>query len=1585
MAQGHLGVLITEIRRLAAPPGSGDVSDGELLERFTSRQDATAFAALVHRHGPMVLGACRRVLRQAEDAEDAFQATFLALIRQARSIDRRQSLGGWLYRVAYRAAMKAKRSASRRAERERRACRSPANGVVDEAAGRELLQVLDEELQRLPDKCRELAVLCYLEGRAQAEAARALGVSEATASTRMAQARALLQERLARRGLVFGAGGLAALLGPGQSLAALPVALVDATVQSGLRFLAGEAAGVVSAKVLSLVDGLGKAVFTKAKVLTLLLLTLAAAGGTGIFYHERSNTQASAAETPADPPAVQRAAQTDVKTPPPPLKGNAATANQKQKPPPGTPVITEPETFLTRPVALLAPSNEEILTLAFSADGKRLVGAGAGAGDEKPGQLKIWELPSGKVLASIRPLPSTRTVAFSPKGDVLASGEYGGAIKLRDPASGKELASLKGHAVGVNGLAFAPDGKFLASAGLDRVVKLWDVAGRQEAKTFYGHTDMVTGVAYFRNGRFIVSAGRDKTAKIWDVKTGKERHTLRGHEQFVEAVAVSPDDKLVVTSSGDNTVRFWNAETAAEIATLTLEATGQVPAGYTAGVYSLAFSPDGKFLAGGHADGTIRLWEVRTRTPVATLEKHAGPAWGLAFARDGTLLASGSIDKTVKLWSVPTFQEVSTLPATAPSQELKPVLAVAYAPDGKLLALATEDKTVELRNARTGDLVRVLEGHADVVTCLAFSGDGQMLASGGSDKTIKLWHTDTGKELHTLKGHSGWVHALAFTPDGKKLASGGYDKLIKLWDPATGQDLATLAGHKASVRALAIAPDGSCLAGGGADKIIRVWHLTPGSPSEPIALKGHEGTVRALAFSPAGILASGAEDGTVKLWEACTGKERVTLRGHTSDVLSLAFSRGGRTLVSGSLDKTVIVWDPIRGQMRGVLKGHTDAVTALTLHPYGEHLISGSADATLLRWLGASAHPPLTLQADAGNWFALFSPGGERLATAGSSGMITLWTRSLAPAQQREALQPGTYWDAAFSQDGRTMALATSAAVQICDPLSGEVRRTLQMEQRPLRSVALSPDGKFVAAGTGDFKNPDVPPDIRIFHVATGELAAKLEGHTAMNFRLCFSPDGKTLATACKDNTVRLWDVPSGKPRATLLGHTNRIRGLRFLPDGTLVTASWDGTVRFWDVTTARQVKIWTVDLRLDMLDVNAAGTLLAAAEAAGQGERPSKLKIWDVASGAEKLELQGHDHGIYGLAFARGAPGLVAVGGQMGAFGELHYWDLNTGQLRVTHKTPAQVLQNVALSPDGKRVVAVSTKVLSSWDLNFLHKERTWTHAPDKTVTCGLFTPDGRRLVTGCADGTIKVWQVPGGNLLATLEGHTDLVRGLVLLPDGKTLASASQDTTIRLWDLDTRKEAKTLRGHTRAVYCLALSPDGKTLASGGGDHRQPGPAELFFWDLRTGSQRTPFSGIDRAVWSLSFSPDGNLLAASAAGSVKVWDLKTGSARAAFALPFARPLTFSPDGKFLAAARGIGPSKDAPARPGGGSVHLWDTATWQEQAVLHGHTRVIFSVAFSRDGTMLSSAAEDGTVKLWSVKAATRTMVTTAAAPGKN
>ncbi len=290
-------------------------------------------------------------------------------------------------------------------------------------------------------------------------------------------------------------------------------------------------------------------------------------------------------------------------------------------------------------------------------------------------------------------------------------------------------------------------------------------------------------------------------------------NTLKAHTSMVHAVTISPDGKIIASGSSDKTIKLWEFHSGKLLHQL-----GRWFSGHSGIVDTLVFSHDRQILATGSWDETIKLWSVSTGGLIRTIKGHNSCVNTLAFNPDGQLLASGSMDSSIKLWQVSTGREIAHLTGHSHS-----VCSVAWNPDGQFLASASADYTIKIWQASTGREIRTLYGHSLFVNSLAYSQDGEILASGSSDNTIKLWQASTGKEIRTLKGHSNAVWTVALSPDREFLVSGSWDNTIKIWQLSTGNEICTLKGHSNYVRSIAINPNGQTLVSGSDDGTIKIW------------------------------------------------------------------------------------------------------------------------------------------------------------------------------------------------------------------------------------------------------------------------------------------------------------------------------------------------------------------------------------------------------------------------------------------------------------------------------------------------------------------------------------------------------------------------------------------------------------------------------------------------------------------------------------------------------------------------------------------------------------------------------------------
>jgi WD40 repeat protein len=567
---------------------------------------------------------------------------------------------------------------------------------------------------------------------------------------------------------------------------------------------------------------------------------------------------------------------------------------------------------------------------------------------------------------------------------------------------------------------------------------------------------------------------------------------------------------------------------------------------------SVAFSPDGRWLASGSFDKTVMLRETATGRVRRVLKGHTSYVMAVAFSKDGRTLVSAGDDGTLKLWPVDQEAQPQTL-----QPKLGPIYAMAVSADGRFLAAGGTSGGVALWKWGRWDAplaiplppVTVAEKvfihfNGNRGAALAFSPDGGLLAVGREDNTppavIRLFHTSDGKPAQTLTGLKRHPLDLAFSRDGKRLAAFIQDDKVAVWDLPSGKPAAEFTPDQFGC--VAFSPDGKTLAAG------RPWRIEfydlRSRATERVLWPGH-GDIFTMAYSPDGKLfaAGGGPTGSVSVWDTADWKEKYVETGHRHGVVDVAFCRDGRAVLSLGDDSTVREWDLAHpGQNRVVYRPQTPAY-ALAVSPDGKVVAVTSAQRPLVVWDVARSRERFTVPLQGGR--VTFCPDGKTLAVCDPWGPVHLWDVRLG--REVYLFPPAGPWPGlAFSTDGRFLATAGDA-VKVWDVASG--------------------------AEVHSFK--DTP-----------------------TWAVTFSPDGKRLATGHHDGTVGLWDLVAGKKQRTLRGHSAPVQSVRFTPDGrTLVSSGPDGTVRVWDpeVERARQViPLGPPNHRL-VIDLDPSGKYLVA------------------------------------------------------------------------------------------------------------------------------------------------------------------------------------------------------------------------------------------------------------------------------------------------------------------------------------------------------------------------------------------------------
>jgi len=593
-----------------------------------------------------------------------------------------------------------------------------------------------------------------------------------------------------------------------------------------------------------------------------------------------------------------------------------------------------------------------IVSAAFNTDAKLLA---TGIDNE----IWLWQVADNRQLLSCTGhLSWVHSVAFSPEGNILASGSNDQTVRLWDVNTGQCIKTLQGHTSCINSVAFSPEGNILASGSNDQTVRLWDVNTGQFLKALSGHNNHLLSVIFSPDGQTLISSSKDKTVRFWRVATGECLQIIETHINWILSMALSPDGKTLVTGSDKKAVKFWDITTGECRGTL---------ADYNSNVWAIAYAHQGSdvnntdcpILATGSEDRTVRIWDTSTRECLQTLQGHTDRVWLVLFSPDNSTLLSVSENQTVKLWDVQTGKCLRTLESYNNS-----VLSVALSGDGQLLASSGRDQQVRLWDVAKGECFKTMQGHTDIVSSVTFApkfDEHLILASGSDDCTIRIWDCYTGECLKTIGGHSSWVQSLSFSPNGQRLASASRDYTVKLWDWQTGECLNTLAEHTHPVKAVAFSPDGKTLVSGSDDYTVKLWDW---QTEKCLKIFDHEDWVLAVAISPGGDRIASGSGEVIKLWDISTGQCLQTLAGHNHQVRSVAFSPDGQTLASASDDKTVKLWQVKTGKNFRTLQGHLKEVWSVVFSYDGQTLVSGSGDETIKLWSVETGECWKTLRVD---------------------------------------------------------------------------------------------------------------------------------------------------------------------------------------------------------------------------------------------------------------------------------------------------------------------------------------------------------------------------------------------------------------------------------------------------------------------------------------------------------------------------------------------------------------------------------------------------------------------------------------------
>ncbi|MFB8788143.1 MAG: AAA-like domain-containing protein [Potamolinea sp.] len=559
-------------------------------------------------------------------------------------------------------------------------------------------------------------------------------------------------------------------------------------------------------------------------------------------------------------------------------------------------------------------------SVSFSRDTKQLAMAG------EDGTVKLWDINGKPLKAFPAHQKSVRSIRFSPDDKLLATASSDGTAKLWD-VNGKLLAKFQGHQGSVNNVRFRPNKEQIATSGDDGTVRLWNFQGKQLLK-IKAHKNSINSISFNSDGQLFATSGKDGLAKVWG-HNSKQIAEFNGHKGSVNGVSFSPDNKQLVTAGEDGTVRLWNLQ-GKQL---------QVFKAHDGSIESIRFSPNGELLATSGKNGKVRLWNLKGNL-VAEFNGHQGSVWSINFSLDGKQLATaGSGDGTVRLWKVPAKQPLA-IKLKVPKGSVN---SVRFSPNNRQIVTAGEDSLVRFWEIN-GKLVRQFHTYQNGVESINFSPNGQQLVTAGNDGTVKLWGLND-QLVAEGKGHRGKIRNVRFNPNGQQFATAGEDGTVRLWN-LEGKQVAEGKGHEGKVETVRFSPNGKQIATSGEDGTVRLWDL---NGKQLAQFNNKKGSVNSLSFSQDGKeVAIAGDDGTV--WRrALSGKLLTEFKSSQGSIKNINFSHNGKQIVTVGNHGAVRLWN-LSGQLIAEFKGHQDIVRSLSFSQDGKLLATAGEDGTAIIW-----------------------------------------------------------------------------------------------------------------------------------------------------------------------------------------------------------------------------------------------------------------------------------------------------------------------------------------------------------------------------------------------------------------------------------------------------------------------------------------------------------------------------------------------------------------------------------------------------------------------------------------------------------